>query len=131
MRCELYQLEGTPGLTITSPNAIRVKRSTSILDVTFDVEKNTATVLTTCSLCQKPAIVEALDADAVITWLNQGVFIQDAFPARSAGDREILLSGTHDECFDNAFPDEDEECEHEGVECDDEDCPCDCIECAS
>lgn len=34
--------------------------------------------------------------------------IQDALPELSAADREILISGTCDECFDKLFPPEEE-----------------------
>jgi len=32
-----------------------------------------------------------------------GVFVQDAFPNLSAGDREQIITGTHPECWSNLF----------------------------
>jgi len=40
---------------------------------------------------------------------GRGPLIQNAMPSVSAGDREMLLSGTHDECWDKMFADEEEE----------------------
>jgi hypothetical protein len=101
-----HLLVNKPGtVTRTAVNAVRVKRPACVLDVTFDVEKNTASVLTTCSICGKPATVTGLDADAMMNWLMDNIFIQNAFPARSEDDREILLSGSHGSCFDDLFED--------------------------
>lgn len=38
-----------------------------------------------------------------------GMFIQLALPDLSSNDRELLLTGFHPECWDIAFPPEDEE----------------------
>ena len=42
---------------------------------------------------------------------KSGELIQDAMPELSAGDRELLISGTCGECFDEMFPavDDDED----------------------
>jgi len=37
-----------------------------------------------------------------------GEFIQEALPELSAGERELLISGTCGACFDELFPEEDE-----------------------
>lgn len=34
---------------------------------------------------------------------QKGAFVQDAFPNLSAGQRELLISGTHPECWDRMF----------------------------
>lgn len=34
--------------------------------------------------------------------------IQDLLPERAAGERELLISGTHPACWDLAFPDEED-----------------------
>lgn len=36
---------------------------------------------------------------------EDGVLIQNALPELSAGSRELLISGTCDECWDSLFPD--------------------------
>jgi hypothetical protein len=40
----------------------------------------------------------------VIDW-QAGKYIQDAMPYLSKGERELLISGTCDECFDKMFGD--------------------------
>lgn len=69
-----------------------------------------------CPLCGKPAHV-AVDEErwqAYQEGLRLGMpaathGIQVIFHDLSAADREILISGCHDACFDSAFSDEDEE----------------------
>ena len=41
-------------------------------------------------------------------WKN-GEYIQNAMPYLNVDERELLISGTCGPCFDNMFPDEDEE----------------------
>ncbi len=51
-----------------------------------------------CIVCDN---VTCLDVPAQgIFWYNQGKLIQECFPELSIGDRELLITGTHDECFD-------------------------------
>jgi hypothetical protein len=42
-------------------------------------------------------------------WKSEKKYIQDAMPYLSAGEREILISKTCDECFDKMFPPNPEE----------------------
>lgn len=49
-------------------------------------------------------------------WQEQGAFIQDALPFLTAGQREILMTGTGDECWDAMFQEEDEHPENLGEE---------------
>lgn len=37
---------------------------------------------------------------------RQGAFVQEAFPYLPAGDREFLISGTCEKCWDKMFPEE-------------------------
>lgn len=53
-----------------------------------------------CPRCHEPSQVRKLDPFAVNAWQNEGVFVQDAFPHLTKADRETLMSGYHDECFD-------------------------------
>jgi hypothetical protein len=41
-------------------------------------------------------------------WKN-GEYIQNAMPYLNVDERELLISGTCGPCFDNMFPEEDEE----------------------
>lgn len=58
--------------------------------------------LLTCVLCGKPSRVDGLLADEMALWL-MGAHVQAAFPALSPGQRETLMSGSHEECFDAAL----------------------------
>jgi len=60
----------------------------------------------TCTVCDQYE-VWSLDRKAVENW-QEGENIQSAFPDMSAGDREILISGTHAACWDKLFPGEEE-----------------------
>ena len=40
----------------------------------------------------------------MIDWLSGSMYIQDAMPYLTNGERELLLSGTCDVCFDKLFP---------------------------
>jgi hypothetical protein len=62
-----------------------------------------------CPLCGKPSAleVEPLLVSGVVAWLsmpsNTRPFVQTAFPNLSAGDREQLVTGCHEACFDETF----------------------------
>ncbi len=40
----------------------------------------------------------------MIDWLSGSMFIQDALPYLSASERELLISGTCEDCFEVLFP---------------------------
>ena len=62
----------------------------------------------TCRLCGK--LVEMLvNPKDLSDWKSEKKYIQDAMPYLSAGEREILISKTCDECFDKMFPPNPEE----------------------
>lgn len=58
-----------------------------------------------CRLCGTPSVLH-LRAMSVEKYRN-GALVQDAFPDLSLDDRELLISGTHPECWNNLFPEED------------------------
>lgn len=58
-----------------------------------------------CVLCNNTAQV-LIPAQGLWDW-EHGASVQVAFPELSAADREVVLSGSHSDCFDAAFPDED------------------------
>ena len=61
----------------------------------------------TCPICGLVSRVMVPTA-ALLRWRN-GAFAQDAFPMLSAGERETVISGAHEACFDAVFaPDDDE-----------------------
>lgn len=59
---------------------------------------------THCMLCTGPVAVDHLDPGKVACW-QAGARVQDVFPEMSASEREALVSGSHAECFGNAFAD--------------------------
>lgn len=59
-----------------------------------------------CQLCRKSTTM-VVDFDGYRAWQN-GVNIQDALPEMNADDRELLMTGTHAECWERMFPEEDE-----------------------
>jgi hypothetical protein len=61
----------------------------------------------TCCVCDKFEVL-TLNRQAVESW-QEGEYIQNAFPDMSDGDRELLISGTHSECWDKLFPAEGDE----------------------
>jgi hypothetical protein len=42
-------------------------------------------------------------------YLDKKKHVQDAFPYLSAGEREQIMTGTHPECWEKMFPEEDED----------------------
>ena len=68
--------------------------------------RNTA-VVSRCQKCgdSQTMLVKKTDLRA---WKN-GEYIQNAMPYLTGDERELLISGTCGPCFDNMFPDEDEE----------------------
>jgi len=71
----------------------------------------------TCILCGKPGQLDIADeelAKRALAWLRlpaaRRPFIQNALPELPAGAREQMMNGSHEACFDKAFPpDEDYE----------------------
>jgi hypothetical protein len=63
-----------------------------------------------CVLCGQPASV-VVDQMKFNAWYQNPVapMIQEAFPELTDDERETLISGSHGECFDKAFPEEDDE----------------------
>lgn len=67
-----------------------------------------ATVITKpCMLCKGTEEVELTDEEVAL--LDQGELIQVALVNRDEDFRELILTGTHPECWNSMFPEEDEE----------------------
>ncbi len=65
------------------------------------------TAIYRCAFCGQEASV-TVDEEAWRLWdLGQGPMIQDVMGGLSPGERETLISGSHEECFDAAFGEED------------------------
>jgi hypothetical protein len=59
-----------------------------------------------CQICGKNGEME-VDAMTFTSW-QLGTLIQDAFPTLSDGEREMIQTGTHEECWEVLFPPENE-----------------------
>ena len=67
------------------------------------------TVSIQCRSCGETKQV-VVDPQDMKKWKEEGAFIQDALPYLSPADRELLISATCGECFDNMFgPGEDDD----------------------
>lgn len=66
----------------------------------------TVTFLTTCPLCRKPNQIEV--PMEVMNKLQQGAFVQIAWPDATSADREVLISGAHAECWEQFMQDEED-----------------------
>jgi hypothetical protein len=64
-----------------------------------------------CIHCGQPGLIEmtGLTYSWGVSRLNQGAYIQEAFPSLSAEEREQIISGTHPACWNAIFGKEDEE----------------------
>jgi hypothetical protein len=58
----------------------------------------------TCRNCNKDYSV-GVSVEGHEKW-EEGELIQDALPELSSGERELLISGTCDDCWDEMFPEE-------------------------
>lgn len=59
-----------------------------------------------CIHCGKASIV-SLDVEKVIRWQG-GAHVQTVWPEMTPEERELLVTGTHPECWDIMFPEEEE-----------------------
>ena len=64
-------------------------------------------VVSQCIKCTKTETVLVKKID-LMAW-KKGMYIQNAMPYLEVDERELLISGICGECFDNMFPNEDEE----------------------
>ena len=62
----------------------------------------------TCMMCGQPCEID-IPKDKAEIWLGPAPpFVQNLFPDMSASEREVLISGSHGKCFDEAFADPDD-----------------------
>lgn len=58
-----------------------------------------------CRVCGGNSVLR-VPTKGYAVWRSGQKLIQDAFPNLSVDDRELLMSGTHPECWNNLFPKE-------------------------
>lgn len=61
-------------------------------------------VTKTCVVCDQDSGI-LVPREGYEKW-QAGAFVQDAFPDMSAADREVLVSGTHDKCWNEMYDEE-------------------------
>lgn len=68
-------------------------------------------ILTKCRICGEEHIVELTDDEYAnyLRWKNRELLIQEALPNRSAIERELLMTGTCNECWNIMFGSEEDE----------------------
>jgi len=66
-------------------------------------EDNTSFVTPACGRCDKSSVV-LVPTDRFKSW-QSGQHVQNAFPELSEVVRELLMSGTHPECWEAMFAD--------------------------
>lgn len=62
-----------------------------------------------CIHCNKKYEIFGIDPEAYQSWVNGEGFIQDLLPNLLAWEREMLISATCDECWQNMFGDAEKE----------------------
>ena len=70
------------------------------------IEKITATIF--CAVCRKGHKIKYFQKD-YINWKYNNTFIQHAMPYLTADERELLLTATCGQCFDEMFSEEDKD----------------------
>lgn len=73
-----------------------------------DLDQEPYTYTNSCYHCGQENIITIDQQDYKLWKVNQ-TFVQLVFPELSPEQREILISGTHPECWDEVFPEEDED----------------------
>jgi hypothetical protein len=78
-------------------------KETDMTDLRLENEMEIVT--NNCQVCNKHTIMVVNIAE-FNAWRG-GLLIQQAFPTMSQPDRELLISGTHPDCWDSLFSEED------------------------
>lgn len=71
------------------------------------MEKNQIILKVTCNVCNKTYELPVYEED-YNKYMAHECMVQDAFPYLTPGQRELLISGICDSCFDNLFAEEEE-----------------------
>lgn len=60
-----------------------------------------------CVICERKSVI-TMPAEALRRW-QAGEFIQVAWPDSTPDERELLMTGTHPDCWDALIPEDEEE----------------------
>ena len=66
-----------------------------------------AVVGVSCDFCGGKHAIKVKDKSALLDWLRGNGNIQNKLPDLTAGEREILVTGMCEKCFDNTLKEED------------------------
>jgi len=58
-----------------------------------------------CIQCKQEVEIPVTE-EQVLNWIEKGTFIQNEFPELSTSQREMLLSGICEDCWNKLFPEE-------------------------
>lgn len=77
-----------------------------VIDKIYDFENGDKYVIETkeCFHCKKTGKVEIFTQE--MFYLNQGMHVQDAVKSLDKDEREMLITGTHPECWISMFGEE-------------------------
>jgi hypothetical protein len=56
-----------------------------------------------CKVCGNRSVLHDVDAMGYLLWTEIGENIQDALPELDADQRELLISGTHAQCWEKMW----------------------------
>lgn len=55
-----------------------------------------------CVVCGEKSLIE-LDGKKYHRWTEGGEHVQNVWPEKTADERELLITGTHPDCWNNMF----------------------------
>jgi hypothetical protein len=71
--------------------------------------KGTVKFTTSCPWCHQPVAVDMLDPEALAAYQAGAGAVHDLFPLLSGSEREALMTGTHAKCWEEMWPEEDDD----------------------
>jgi hypothetical protein len=91
----------------TTPEKIKYTMSKTYNFIT-DLDQDPYIHTNSCLYCGTENVIK-IDQEDYIKWKVQKTYIQEVFPWLDKEQRELLISGTHPQCWDEVFPDDDEQ----------------------
>ena len=74
----------------------------NVIDELKKQGKEMITVVKTCYVCGGKSVIE-ISEEQFDRWWNKKELIQNVFPEMSPAEREVLISGTHPDCWEVMF----------------------------
>jgi hypothetical protein len=92
--------QGRPGYVVVNASMVEDNDLPVVLD------RDEYLIVRDCPFCDKGAVT-VVPSQGLWDW-EHGTFAQAAFPDLTAGEREQVMTGTHDACYDRFMKDPDE-----------------------